>query len=172
MPKNKQKEKTQKKSFVPIIKFLSIFIGIISAYYIILAISDDSIFQSYLNFTANIGSIIINIVGEKTSAESGIISSDSVSMVLAFGCEGTEPIIILIAGLLAIPIPNKKLWLPGLISIISLYFLNIIRIAVLYFIQKGNPSIFDSYHTVYFPILFILISLIMMAGSIKWASKK
>lgn len=168
----KNNNKSEKKSLKPIIKFLSIFIGIIAGYYILLAITDDGFFQSYLNFTASLGSIFINMAGENSTAVNGIISSESVSMVLSFGCEGTEPIVILLAGLLAVPISFKRKWLPGLISIISLYLLNIVRIAVLYFIQKSNPAVFDSYHTVYFPILFILISLLLMAGSVKWATKK
>ncbi len=172
MKKVNNNSKVEKKSLLPIVKFLSIFIGIIGAYYILLAVTDDVFFQSYLNFTANLSDILINIFGENSVASNGIISSNSVSMVLAFGCEGTEPIIIVIAGLLAIPIAFRKKWLPGLLSIVSLYLLNIIRIALLYFIQKSYPAVFDAYHTVYFPILFILISLLLMAGSVKWATKK
>lgn len=172
MSKKKLNIKKEKKSLIPIIKFLSIFIGIIGAYYILLALTDENFFQSYLNFTANLSSIFLNILGESSIAENGIISSNNVSMVLSFGCEGTEPIIILLAGLLAVPISFKNKWIPGLISIVSLYILNLVRIVALYFIQKGSPEIFDAYHTVYFPILFILISLLLMAGSVRWATKK
>lgn len=172
MKKKEQIKKSEKKSIIPLIKFLSIFIGIIGGYYILLAFTDDSFFQSYLNFTAILGSYFINLFGESSKALNGIISSPSVSMVLSFGCEGTEPIIILIAGLTAIPISFRKKWLPGLISISILYSLNIIRIGALYYIQKSIPESFDAYHTVYFPIVFILISLLLMAVSVKWAIKK
>lgn len=172
MNKKRTNNKSEKKSILAIIKFLSIFIGIIAGYYILLAITDDNFFQSYLNFTATLSSLFINLLGENSKAINGIISSETVSMMLSFGCEGTEPIVILIAGIIAVPIPFIKKWKAGLISIIALYILNIFRIAALYFIQKTNPAVFDAYHTVYFPIGFILISLLLMAWSVQWSAKK
>ncbi len=172
MGATKQSKEINKKSIIPIIKFLSIFVGIISIYYIIIAFIDNNIFQTYLDITAYLGSFILNIFGEATNANNGVISSANVSMVLAFGCEGTEPIIILIAGIVAVPLSFIKKIIPGLLSIFLLYFLNLLRIVALYYIQKNYSNLFDTYHTIYFPIIFILISLLLMAWSIRWASKR
>lgn len=172
MTKKNVQPKESKKSLKPLFKFLGIFIGIIAGYYILLSIIDNKIFDLYLNITAHLSSFLINIFGENTTVNGAIISSDTVSTAISFGCEGTEPIIIILAGVMAVPIPFKKKWLPLLISIISIYFLNLIRIAALYFIQKNFTPNFEVFHTVYFPILFILFSIIFTSFSISWASKK
>ncbi len=175
--KNSQKKKAsqgqvEKKSLKPVLRFLGIFLGIIALFYLIVAVSDDKYFETYLTITAHIGSFFINIFGGNTSAAGPVISSYDTSMVLSFGCEGTEPIVILLAGLFAIPISLKKKWLPMIVSSVFLYLLNFLRIVILFYIQKYNTAEFDVYHTVYFPIIFILLSVVLLGVSIKWSAKR
>ena len=166
------KKAKEKKSLLPLIKFFGIFIGIIAAYYIFVAVANESFFNSYLNFTANIASLIMNIFGQETTVQGTLIGSKTTVMLLSFGCEGTEPIVIFLAGMIAFPIVFKQKWIQIIVGVLGLYVLNFLRIIALYFVQMNNPKQFETYHTIIFPILFILFALICLGLCIKWASKK
>ncbi len=165
------KHKQNLKKTKILIKFIVIFISVIASYYFFISIVKDSIFSFYLNFTAKLSSIILNFFQLNTTTEGSLIYSTDTSVLISFGCEGTEPIIIFLAGLIAIPLPWKNKILPGTITIFLLYFLNLIRIVALFLIQKNYPNQFDSFHIIYFPILFILFSLIGLYFSTKIISQ-
>ena len=142
-----------------LLKFFGIFILVIALYYISVAMFNN-MFDGYINFTAWISSKLFGLLGISASANANIIMTRKSILALSFGCEGTEPMVIFLAGVLAFPAGIKQK-LAGLISgVLILYFLNIIRILGLYYVTILIPESFESFHVVFFPILFIILSII------------
>lgn len=158
--KNKQK-------IFRLVKFFGIYIGIIALYYIFISLDDNIIFKSYINFTGYLSSLFISIFDGNVTSNEQVIAGKSFNIILSFGCEGSEPIAVFVAGVLAYPaILMAKL--KGLaIGIPLLYFLNILRIALLYLIGNVYISAFDLFHVTIFPIIFILVALIFWVLWIK-----
>ena len=166
MKKKKIKsEKSQSRLFKiikknkPLIKFFGIFILVIAIYYLAVGLFNN-MFDGYINFTAWISAKFFNVFGIAAKSQTNVIVTPRSIMSLSFGCEGTEPIIIFLAGVLAFPIGIKpKLY--GLASgILTLYVLNIIRILGLYFVTIKIPDSFETFHVVIFPIIFIVLSIL------------
>lgn len=148
------------KKTIKIIKFFAILLIVIGAYYSVVLFLNEEIFTPYVNFTAFLSGNLIRLFADNILISGNIISSEDISIILSFGCEGSEAIIIFIAGVLAFP-TNRNYKIKGLLLGTSvLYFLNIIRIVILYFIGKFDFSVFDLFHNEILPVLFIIISII------------
>ena len=164
--------KQKLKKSAPLIRFLSVFIILIAAYYLAVLYIDKSIFDSYIHLNASISAFLLNIFGTNASSVGSLISSPEFSISLAFGCEGSEPIVLFLSALFAFPI-GVKLKIPGfLLGTSLLFFLNQIRIVGLYYIGLHYNKYFETFHVEIFPILFIIIAIIFWGAWIRWALKK
>jgi exosortase/archaeosortase family protein len=155
-----------------LLKFLVIFIGIIAIYYLVIAISGGKFLDSYINLTAYISAGFLSVFTKGAHSELGNIITPNFTIVLSFGCEGSEPIVIFIAGVLAFPSALKSKGFGLLIGVPLLFFMNIFRIVALYYIGINWTSQFDKFHTIIFPVLFILISVIAWVYWIKMFGQK
>lgn len=176
MKKKEKKEITEKpksglKRYLPLIKFFGIFIGVIVFYYVVLIGFGESIFTNYITATTQLAGMIINLFGGNVTVEGIRIISESFVIFLSFGCEGSEAIMIFIAGVAAFPASVKQKLIGFFAGGLFLYFMNLFRIVLLYFIGKTNVGAFDSFHNEILPVLFIIFSLIVWAIWIKWTSK-
>lgn len=143
------------------IKFLVGFIVLTAVFYGIVAITRDNIFMGYVNATAYIASMFLKIFGVHSNSGNGIITDGSFALYLAFGCEGSEPIMIFAAATLAFPAKWKDK-LTGLVAgVLILYVLNLVRILALFFIGKHFPDSFRSFHGEIFPVIFIFLAIIV-----------
>ena len=161
---------TAVKSKKPLFIFLGVFFGVIALYYISVLLL-EGLFDSYIAMTSYLSAGLLNLIGIASRADAGTIITPTFVIALSFGCEGTEPIVIFMAAVLGFPAKwRKKLY--GLLSgILILYFLNLIRIVLLYFIGINNFSLFDIFHTAVFPVIFIFIALVMFIYWMKWSEK-
>ncbi len=149
-------------------KFLVKFIGIIALYYLIIAVFGTDYLSPYLNISAWISSGILSLFTNSAYSVGHQIIGDGVSLSLSYGCDGTDQFIVFIAGVLSFPSSlNKKLI--GISSgLVAIYFLNLFRIIGLFFVANNDFSLFETFHVVVFPIIFIIISLIFWYIWIKW----
>jgi exosortase/archaeosortase family protein len=157
---------------LPVLKFFGIFVGVIVMYYLFVAFADFGIMDFYVNMSANLAGWIMGMFGRSVQVINGIICSDKVAVALSFGCEGSEPIVIFCAGVLAFPSKWRDKWLGLGGGIVLLYLMNLIRIIGLYFILEGSPEQFESFHTLIFPVIFIFIAVICWGLWIKWTTPK
>lgn len=156
-----------KAKIIKLVKFLSIYFGIIALYYIFISLDNNSIFKSYIEFTSFISGAFIRIFDSSVVVNGDIISGKTFNIILSFGCEGSEPLAVFIAGILAYP-ASIKAKLKGLsIGLPSLYLLNVLRIGALYAIGLVYPQAFDFFHTTAFPVIFILVALLFWVLWIK-----
>jgi exosortase/archaeosortase family protein len=158
------------KKYLPLIKFFGIFLGVIAAYYVMITLFPDSI-DFYINATAQLSSWFLSIFGIQAVAQGASIITDELIIALAFGCEGSEPIVLYIAAVSAFPALLKPKLIGGLFGVLILYFLNLIRIMLLYYIGLSETLDFDLFHVIIFPVIFIIIALIVFVGWLKWQNK-
>ena len=160
------------KAKLPVLKFFGIFVGVIALYYVFVAFADIGIMDFYVGASAGLAGWLMGIFGKSVQVVNGIICSNTVAVSLSFGCEGSEPIVIFCAGVLAFPSKwREKLWGLG-IGIVGLYLMNLIRIIALYFILESSPEQFEMFHALVFPVIFIIIAVICWGLWIKWTLPK
>lgn len=142
--------------------------GIIVLYYAFIGIVGTDMFEPYLTFSAWMTSNLLTpFLNQVTNIGYNIVG-DGVYLTLSYGCDGTDQFIVLIAGILSFPSSTKKKLLGLLYGISIIYFLNLFRLFGLYFIAKDNFNLFETFHVVIFPIIFILISLFLWFLWMKW----
>lgn len=142
-----------------LIKFLVIFFVIIGVYYSFILLFSEY-FDVYINHTASISAWFLNLFYGTISVNGAFITGPEHNVVLSFGCEGSEPLVIFLAAVLAFPAAIKYKLKGLLIGLPTIYILNIIRIALLYKLGEVLPQHFDIFHNGIMPILFILIAIV------------
>ncbi len=119
---------------------------------------------------AHIGSSILNILGEESSANGIDITSPFFSLTIKEGCDAITPIILYSMAILAFPISFKLKWPGVLLGIIALFILNIIRIVSLYYIGKHfSYETFDFMHVDVWQILFLILTIFTWLVWMRWA---
>jgi len=119
---------------------------------------------------AEASSMLINLItpDEKSFVEDRTVRSGDFRILIGWGCEGAEGMLILVAAIWAFQMSvRKKIW-GSLIGLFILYVFNLIRIVVLYYLLKYKPDVFDMTHVYIGQILLILIAFIFF---ILWTSK-
>lgn len=153
-------------------KFLGIFLLVIAIYYLSVYLFSDSIYKYYIDGTAILTATLLRIFVSGVSADGSVIGTPEYAVSISFGCEGTEPIILFIAAVIAFPVRIKLKIYGVLIGAFFLYFLNLIRIMALYFIGRSDQTLAETFHLEIFPIFFIILAFIVWSIWIKWAIKK
>lgn len=162
----------QIKKYKPVLKFIGIFFGVIAMYYLVIMLTGNSFFDPYINFSAWLSSKVLSIFTKDITNNGAMLGSLKFVIVLSFGCEGTEPLIIFLAGVLAFPIAAKYKLIGGLLGFLFIYFLNILRIILLFVIGNISPTAFEMFHTEIFPVLFIVLALIVWLYWLKISQKQ
>ena len=144
--------------------FISIFIALQSLYYFSRPLKVPSTLQ---NVNTRISSAVINLITpkEQTYAQGTAIKSrGNTLMSVAWGCEGTEGIFMLIAALMAYSMKRKWKLYGILAGTALLFFLNIFRLVILFYTLRFIPKLFDIMHVyvgqtfiIFFAVLFFVL---------------
>lgn len=151
--------------------FLIKYILVIISYYLLLLIPNNYILEQYLRSTAFFSSIIINWFTEGVRQVGDVIMGNTFSVQISYGCEGTEPMLLFIAGVLAFDTTIRKKVIGVISGIVILYILNLIRIVILFFAGSNNVELFVALHDIYLQLTLVLIAIIMLLYWIKYAKK-
>ncbi|MEO1260624.1 MAG: archaeosortase/exosortase family protein [Bacteroidota bacterium] len=159
----------------PIFKFLLGFIGCMVLFYLLYYSSfyKNVLELPFLEAQANISNALLRLLGHDTTVENAMIFSSEFAVNIKNGCDGLEAIAILVSGVLIFP-ASVKLKLSGITwGVITLFLLNLLRIAGLYLIGLNfSPTVFEIMHVQGGFILFTMISVILLFIWINWAVKK
>ena len=103
---------------------------------------------------------IINFVfpTESAYALSNSIRSAKVDLEVLRGCDGSGMLFLLEAAVIAFPSSIKRKVLGLLAAFMLIYLLNSIRLFLLFYLASFRPEMFEVFHTLYIPILLILLS--------------
>lgn len=122
---------------------------------------------------AQLGSLILNLIGEGTNSAGSTISGTGFSVNVKGGCDGLEAMALLISAILVFPI-GFKFKIPGLIfGGLALGVLNLVRIAGLYLAGNYTSMFwFDLLHEQGGFVLFTALSIVIWMIWAGWAMKK
>lgn len=93
-------------------------------------------------------------------------------LVVKFGCNGLEAVLLYMAGLLAFPATLKQKSIGLLIGIIALEFINIWRIALLAYVITNHNNIFDIMHDYITQSIMIALSFILFLTYLQTVSNE
>lgn len=117
---------------------------------------------------AQVSTEIINLVHpqENSYSQGNVIKSGQFAVEVGWGCEATDGIITLGAGVLALSISIIHKILGLILGSFIIYVANLLRIISLYFILKYIPRLFDLAH-IYVGQMFLII--VAISFFIFWA---
>ena len=146
------------------LRFLGLFALLLGAFYAFYYsnFNISKIHPLILNAQAKLGSFLVNLMGQSTSADAQYIGGDGFNMSVSGGCDGLEVTALLVAGILAFPSTWKEKWKGLLYGVGTLTILNILRLPMLYFAgAKGSTALFDFLHVQGGFVIFISITMLL-----------
>lgn len=156
------------------VRFAAIFLGLVGGYYVLTVVPwvDHYLMLPVMVNSAQITSWLLNLTGAKTLAEGFVIQGPEFAVAVRRGCDPLEPIMLLGAAILAFPAPAwRKVWgfVPGAFL---LFWLNIVRIASLYWAGQAKAAWFNSFHEEIWPAFFICVALLLWLFWLRWVQGK
>ena len=130
-----------------------------------------NIFPTIIAWNAKAGSLLLNIFGYGTEAIGETIRNSEFSVAIKRGCDALEPIALLLAIIAAFPVSWKKKWTGIALGAVALLVINVIRVATLFVAGLHSYELFDTMHIMVWQFLFIIITLIICAIWVNWATK-
>lgn len=156
----------------PMNRFLITFFSILGIYYFLVMFSFfTTLLSDFAGIGAKIASTVINLFGGTANYFGNYIISNGSSMQVGIGCDGSEPIVLLIAAISGI---NSKLSnkISGIVTgSILLFILNQIRILGLFYFNLSHPDLFDVMHNDIFPLMTVAASGIIFLVWLKRISR-
>lgn len=142
------------------VKFILIFLSGLALYYVAISFkAATSLIDAISSFTATKASFLLDLFGVKVSHYSSVIFSPDYSIKVGFGCEGTEPIALLVSAILASKTNMKSKVLGVSIGTILLLVWNDLRVVSLFIIGQNHNSYFDLMHNDILPFISVLFTL-------------
>jgi len=125
-----------------------------------------------LNVYAAISSVILNVLGQGTSAVEQTVKGNNFSVNIKQGCDAVAPMLLYFSAVILYPISLKWKWRGIFGGIAVLFVLNIIRIVTLYLSGAyGSYSFFDFMHIEFWQVLYIILTVFVWLIWIRWANK-
>lgn len=158
------------RSKLGLISIIAVFGLIIAVYYILLITGiTTELLNTSTKINAQTTGIILKIFGKDAIINGNIISMPGNSLQIGIGCDGSEILMLFIAAVIVFPVKFRYRIIGAVLGSIILFFLNQIRIFVLFMINQYSPSDLLTYHDVILPIFFIFATIILWVLWIKWA---
>ena len=118
--------------------------------------------EEYYNaFVTTLSAQIIQWLGIPVSAEANVLHLPHANMIIKFGCNGLEAILIYLAGVLAYPASWKDRIVWGLVGSVVLELLNFVRIAFLAWTVEHYPAYFNLMHEYVTQSIMIALAFLM-----------
>ena len=117
--------------------------------------------EFYNSAITQLSAWFIDLVGMQVRSAGNILHLPHANLIIKFGCNGLEAILIYAAGVLAYPAKTKTkiLWIA--IGTIFLEAINILRIALLAFTIEKYPKIFDIMHDYITQSIMIILAFLL-----------
>jgi len=157
-----------------VLVFLLVFgilMGLFYAFAIFTPFYQRDFLLSYLPFNARVSGAILSFLGQDITVAGSSISSPALSIRVAPGCDGIEPIALFFCAVLAFPSSFLRK-IPGLIAgSLLLGILNFVRIVSLFLIGVYFPKALDIMHLDVWQALFIFFAVLFWIIWLRWATQ-
>ena len=166
----------------PILKFVLGFAVLMIIFYSFwfTDLFTNNVLNPVVNGSARVAGTILNLFGYDVNIGGPKIYSNDFSISIEKGCDALEPIAIYLFAVLLFPTALKNKWRGIAFGIPLLLVVNQVRIISLYLIGVyGKPIMGDSFiflfdimHMQVWQVLFILITLLVLAYWIIWSLRR
>ena len=156
----------------PVRRFLLVFLGIVAAYYLLTMSSwvDRNIVYPVLELSAHASASLIRLTGQAVTTQGVVIQGKGFAVAVRRGCDPLDPMALFAAAVAAYPGPWKRKAVGLAAGSITLFALNLLRIASLYWLGRGHSPLFEAVHQEIWPALFILIAVSLWGLWLMWIS--
>ena len=121
-----------------------------------------------LKATAWASNLILSGLQQHTTLAGNTINSDKLTFLVKRGCDATEPVWMLAAGVIAFPAPIRRKLVGILAGTVLLLGINLLRVVGLFFVSRYHPSLYDTLHLTIFPAVFIMLAMLIWYGWVEW----
>lgn len=136
----------------------------------------SSFYQNYfekplVHGQAVLANLLLHLFGHDTKVVGSAIANTDFSVDIQNGCDGLEPIAILVSGILIFPASRQQkttglLWGVGVLAV-----LNLLRIALLFWVGVNfSKTVFEIMHVQGGFIIFTMISVSLLFTWMNWAT--
>ncbi len=158
----------------PVFRFVLLFAAVMVVYY---AFSATPLFAKqlgpgHLRLSAAVSSSVLGVLGEETQRIDMMVASPRFSVNIRRGCDAIEPSVLLVAAILAFPVPFRGKWPGILVGVLAVQLLNLIRIVSLYYTGVFYPKAFDMMHIEIWQPVFILMVLLFWLIWVFWTLRR
>lgn len=170
----KQKRRPQKQGRSAILFFIVSFVVIIGLFYTFFSTDffREHILAHVANVNASLSSLVLNLMGQGTTAEGSTVSSALFSVKVETGCDGIEPIALFATAVLVFPVAFSYKWQGVLVGSLFLAVMNLIRVISLFLVGVYIPTFFDFMHVEVWQVVFIILAIITWLVWMQWVMKK
>jgi len=154
------------RSKTPVLRFVGVFLLVVGAFFALseIPIVQQRVYPAYLALSAEVAGWTLGLLGRDVSVEGAVISGGGASVKVKIGCDASEPIVFLLATMLAFPAPRRARLLGILVGVPVLLALNIVRIVTLFETSLRRPEWFHAVHIrVWQPTFILAVLLIWIA---------
>ena len=148
----------------PEARFLILFLTILGVSFTVVALRqvNDAFVTPYTAVIARMSGFVLNIFGEKAAVTGCVVSSPRFAVTIYNGCNGLITSLIFISGVLAFPAKFSAKVIGVVGGLLTIQFINLVRIVSLFYIGVFLPQYFSDAH------IFIWQSLVIIAGISLW----
>jgi exosortase H (IPTLxxWG-CTERM-specific) len=122
---------------------------------------NQKVITPFTGLLSKVSVFFLQLIGTEAKASGTLIVSPQFAADIKAGCTGIEPVIILVAAILAFPSPWRSKIYGVLLGIIALQAANVIRIVSLVYLGVNHPQYFSDAHTFIWQIVIIALSLFL-----------
>ncbi len=115
----------------------------------------------YNDLIASISAWFISLLHIPVNAHHDTLQLPHANMIIKFGCNGLEAVLIYLAGVLAYPATWRQKLIYGLLGTIALEIINILRIALLAWVIEHYPKQFDLMHNYITQSIMIVLAFLL-----------
>ena len=129
---------------------------------------NESAIASLQNGIAHVTSVILNLLGNRTSVTGHTITASHFSITVVTACTGLFMTAVFLAAVVAYPARFLAKLIGFALGIVGIFAVNIVRLVSLFYIGVYWPSFLDQAHLLVWPSLLIVFSLFLW---LFWAGK-
>jgi exosortase H (IPTLxxWG-CTERM-specific) len=122
----------------------------------------------YLKAYARVAGAVLRLFDSSVVVDAVFIRG-RFTLAIVRSCDAGEVIAVVIAGVLAFPVPWKRRLLGLFLGIACVFVTNVVRICCLYCIGVARPDLFDLAHQEVWPVLILLVGLLFFLAWTRWA---
>ncbi|AHF93965.1 hypothetical protein OPIT5_01585 [Opitutaceae bacterium TAV5] len=126
--------------------------------------------SSYLEANAKWAASVLRILGQESDVIDNRVIAPGFTLTILAECTASGLFSFLVAGILAFPTPAVRKMAGIALCMVTIAFLNLVRILTLFLAGVWQPRLFDLLHEDIWPVVFIITTFALALTWVRWIS--